>query len=82
MLEKILSNKKSTQFKTSRILKIYEFEILDNKNTRKLSSKFELLFLDQINSSSDSSQVFILRVAVPRASLPPSPSLSNFGSAN
>ena len=48
--------------------------------SKKLSSKWKLL--DQANSSSDLSQILILQFPVPRASLPPSSSLSNFGLAN
>ena len=55
--------------------KIDVFEIPDNKNIQKLFSKYELLFLDKANSSSDLSHILILRFTIPRASLPPSPSL-------
>ena len=41
-------------------------------------SKYELLFLDQANSSSDPSQILILQFPILRVSLPLSPSLSNF----
>ena len=44
--------------------------------------KYELLSLDQVNSSSDPSQILILQFLMIRASLPPSPSLSNFTLAN
>ena len=44
-------------------------------------SKFELFFLDQANSSSDPSQISILQFPIASASLPPSPSLSNFALA-
>ena len=71
ILEKFFITKKFTQCETSRILKIDVFKILDNKNIGKLFSKYELLSLDQENSSSDSSQI-----------LPPSSSLSNFTLAN
>ena len=53
-----------------------------NLYTLKLFSRYELLFLDQANSSSDPSQILILHFPTPRASLPPSPSLSNFTIAN
>ena len=59
-------------------LKIEAFKIPDNKNIGKLFSKFEMLFLDQANSSSDPSQISILQFPIARASLTPSPSLSNF----
>ena len=38
---------------TSRTLKLDVFKIPDNKNIEKLFSKYELLFLDQANSSSN-----------------------------
>ena len=38
--------------------------------------------MDQANSSSDSTQILILRFPILRASLPPSPSLSNVSIAN
>ena len=58
------------------------FKILDNKNIGKLFSKYELLFLDKANSKSDPSQILILQFSMPRASLPSSPTLSNFTLAN
>ena len=82
ILEKVFITKKFNQFKTSRALKIDVFEILDNKNIEKLFSKYELLFLDQDDSSSDRSQILIQQLPIPRASLTPSPSLSNFTLAN
>ena len=63
-------------------LKINVFEIRGNKNIGKLFSKYELLFLGQANPSSDPSQILILQFPIPRASLPPSLSLSNFTLAN
>ena len=60
--------------KTSRTLKIDLFKIPDNKNIGKLFSKYELLFLDQANSSSNPNQILILQFAIPRAFLPSSPS--------
>ena len=45
-------------------------------------SKYELLPLDQANSGSDPSQILILQFSIPRASLPSSPSLSNFTLVN
>ena len=60
----------SLKRKTSRILQINVFEMPDNKNIGKLFPKYELLFLDQANSSSDPSQIFILRFLIPRAPLP------------
>ena len=56
-------------------LKMDAFKIPDNKNIGKLFSKFELLFLDHANPSSDPSQISILQFPIARASLPPSPSL-------
>ena len=82
ILEKVFITKKFNQFKTSPTLKTDVFEILDNKNIEKLFSKYELLFLDQANSSSDRSQILIQQLPIPRASLTPSPSLSNFTLAN
>ena len=73
---KIFFTKKFTQCKILRIL-IDVFKIQDNKNNGKLCSKYELLFLDQANSSSDSSEILILRFLIPGPSLPLSPSLSN-----
>ena len=75
-------NNKFIQCKTSRTLKINVFEIPDNKNNGKLLSKYELLLLDLTNSSSDSSQILILRFPIRRASVPPSPSLLKFALAN
>ena len=82
ILEKVFVNKKFNQHKTSRTLQINVFEIPDNKNIWKLFSKYELLFLDQTNSSSDSSQILILYFPTLRASLPLSTSLSHFTIAN
>ena len=48
-----------------------------NKNIGKLFSKYELLFLDQVSSSFDLSKILIPQFPVPRASLLPSPPLSN-----
>ena len=62
--------------------KIDVFEIPDNKDIGKLFPKYELPFLDQANSSSDPSQTLTQQFPIPRASLPPSPSLSNFTLAN
>ena len=50
----------------SRILKIDVFKISDNKGIGKLFSKYELLFLDQANSSSDPCQVLILQSSITR----------------
>ena len=66
----------------SRTLKTDVFEMLDNEIIRKLFSTFEVLFMDQSSSSSDSSQMLIQQFPIPRASLSPSPSLSNFTPAN
>ena len=44
---------KFTYYKTSRTLTIDVFKIPNNKNTGKLFSKYELLFLDQANCSSN-----------------------------
>ena len=68
--------------KTSRTLKIDVFEIPGNKNNGKLLSKQELLFLDQAHSTYDPSQTLLLQFPIPRASLPPAPSLPHFTLAN
>ena len=77
ILEKIFMSKKLTQFKTSRLLKIDGFKITENNAIRKMISKYKV-FLYQANSSSDLFQTLILQLSIPRASLPPLPSLSNF----
>ena len=77
ILEKVCVNKKFTQCKTSRTLQINVFEIPDNKNIGKLFSKYELLLLDQADSSFDPSQILILQSPTPKASLPVSSSLPN-----
>ena len=69
-------------FKTLYALKIDLFELSDYKNTWNLLSKYELFSLDQANFSSDPSQMLILQYSIPTASLPPSPSLSNFPLVN
>ena len=81
-MEKVFINKKFTQRKTLRTLQIDVFEILDNENIRKLFSKNGLLFLDQVNSNLDLSQMLTPQFLTPRASLPPSLSLSYFILAN
>ena len=48
----------------------------------KISEKYELLLLDQANSSSDPSQILILWFPIPRFSLPLSLSLPSFTLAN
>ena len=82
IFEKVFSTNKCTQCKTSRILKIDVFQIAYNRNIGKLVSKYEVLLLDQANSSSSLSQILILWLPIPRASLPPSPPLSSFTLAN
>ena len=82
ILEKVFITKKFTQCKTSRTLKMDVFQIPYNKNIGKLLSKYELLLLDQADSSSDPSQILMLWFPIPTASLPPSPSLSCFTRAN
>ena len=44
---KTLNNKKCTQFKISHTLKTDVFQLLDNKNVRKLFPNYETFFLDQ-----------------------------------
>ena len=78
MLEKIFITKNFSQFKTSHTSKIDVFRTTDNKNIRNMFSKYELFLLDQAYSSSNLSQILILRFPIFRASLPPSPSLPNF----
>ena len=56
ILEKVFAVKNVTHQRT---LKIDVREIPDNKNIGKLFSKYELLFLDQANSSSDPPQTLI-----------------------
>ena len=56
ILEKVFIDKRPTQCKTSRTLKIDVLKIPGNRNIRKLFSKYELFFLNQANSSSDPSQ--------------------------
>ena len=82
ILEKVFITNTFTQCKTSRTFKIDVFKIADNQNFAKLFSKHELLFLDQANSSSDPSQIFILEFFIPTAFLLPSPSLPNFTLVN
>ena len=78
ILEKVFITKKFTQCKTSRTLIIDVLKIPDNKNIGKLFPKYELLFLDHANSSSDPSQILTEQFPIPRVSLPSSPSLSHF----
>ena len=73
-----LHYKKIPQCKTSCTLKIDVFEIPDNKNIEKVFSEYELLSLDQSNSSPDPSLILILQFPIARASLPPSIFMSNF----
>ena len=76
ILEKVFITKKYTQRKTSNTLKTDKFELPDNTKIGKLFSNYELFSLDQANFSSDTSQILILEYPIPRASLPPSSSLS------
>ena len=77
-MEKVFIYWKFTECKTSRTLKMDVFEIPDIKDIGKLFSRFELLYLDQANFSSDPSQILMLKLPISRAFLPPSPSLPNF----
>ena len=52
---KVFITQKFTHCKTSRTLKFDAFKIPDNKIIGKLFSKYELVFLDQANSSSNPS---------------------------
>ena len=78
----VFVNTKITQYKTSPTLQIDVFVIRNKKNSGKLFSKYELLFLDQANTSSDPCQILILQFHTLRASLPPLPSLSYFTLVN
>ena len=61
ILEKFFIIKKCTQYKTSHTLKFYLFELPDNKHFGKFFSKYEVLFLDQSNFSSNPFQILILQ---------------------
>ena len=63
---------------TPHVLKIYLFELPDNKNTGTFFSKYELLFPNQANSSFAPSQILILQHPIPISSLHPSPFLADF----
>ena len=80
ILEKVFINKIFNQWKTSSTIKIDVYEIPDNKNIVKLFSKYEPLFFN--HSISDPSQILTLQFPTPGASLPVSPSMSNFILAN
>ena len=81
-LEKVFITKTFIQCKTSCTFKIDVFEIQENKNIWKLLSKYELIFLDKVNSSSDPSEILILQSPISRAFLPPSLFLYKFDIAN
>ena len=49
----VFITQKSTHYKASHTLKHDVLKIPDTKNIEKLSLKYELLFLDQANSTSD-----------------------------
>ena len=55
--KKVFITKKCTQCEISNTLKQMIFELPDNKHIGKLFLKYELLFLDQSNSSSNPFQV-------------------------
>ena len=74
--------KKCTQCKSSHTLKTDVFELPENKNIGKLFSKYEVLFLDQANFSSNPFQELLLIHSIPRASLLPLPSPLNFNHAS
>ena len=83
ILQKVFINKKLAQCKTSSTLKIDVFEIPDKiKILKNCFQNYELLFLDQASSSSDPFKTLMLQFLIPRASLPPSPSLSNLALVN
>ena len=77
-MDKLFITKKCTQRKALHTFKTDVFELRDNKNIGKLFSKYDLFSLDQANSSYNTSQILILQYFIPRDSLPPLPSLSNF----
>ena len=79
-LEKVFITKTFIQCKTSCPFDV--FQIQENKNIWKLLSKYELPFLDKVNSSSDPSEILILQSPISRAFLPPSRFLSKFDIAN
>ena len=70
IMEKVYITKKCTQCKTSHTSKTDVFELPNNKNIEKLSSKYEVVFKEQSNFSSNPFQVLILQYPIPRASLP------------
>ena len=78
ILEKPFITKKWSWRKTLYALKVDIFELSGDKNIGELLSKYELFSLDQANFSSDPSHILILQYPIPKASLPPLPSLSNF----
>ena len=81
VLRKILDvfiTKKSNQCKTSCTLNIDVYKIPNNKHIRNFFSKYELLFQDQANSSSDGSKILILQSSIPTTFLLPLPFLFNF----
>ena len=67
----VFITQKFTHYKTSRTLKLDVLKISDNENTEKLFLKYEQLFLDQANSSSNPSQILILQLPIRRTSLLP-----------
>ena len=82
ILDKVFVNKKFARYKTSRTFQINVFEIPHNKDIGKLFSNYKLLFLDQANSSSDPSQILILKFLLTKASRSLSSFLSIFTLAN
>ena len=82
ILEKVFVTKKCTNCKTSHTLKTDVFELPDNKDIRKLFSKYELFFPNQSNFSSNSFQILILQHLIPWVSLPSFLSLLNFTLVN
>ena len=82
ILEKFFITKKCTLCEPSYTLKTDVFELPDHKNIETLFSKYELFILDQANFSSSPFQILQLQYPIPRASLSPLPSLSNFTLTN
>ena len=82
ILEKVFVTKKCTNCKTSHTLKTDVFELPDNKDIRKLFSKYELFFPNQSNFSSNSFQILILQHLIPWVSLPSFLFLLNFTLVN
>ena len=82
ILERVFITKKFTQCKTSRTLKIDLFETPDNKNIGKLFSRYEIFSWTKLILVLIHLKYWYYNFPIPRLSLPPSPSQSNFTQAN